>query len=62
MTQASRDELWGTDSRRIYWWHLPVRPDRTASLGRDMILNCIAWLVLVVLLLFAFDYVLAATA
>lgn len=44
--QASRDELWGTDSRRVYWWHLPVRPDKTASLGRDMIMALIIWVVL----------------
>lgn len=59
--QTSQDQLWGTGPRRLYWWHLPVSPDQSASLGRDMIVALIVWIVLLLAFLAIIDVVLAAT-
>ena len=61
MTQeAHQQQLWGSGPRRLYWWHLPVRPDKTASLGRDMIVALFVWVVAILALVTLIDVFLVA--
>lgn len=60
MQQASRVELWGEGPQRMYWWHLRVRPDKRASLGRDMVVALFVWVVAIVAVLMAIDLSLVA--
>ena len=59
--RASCEDLWGTGSRRLYWWHLPVKPGKTASLGRDLLVNLIVWMASVLVVLLVIDRFLAAS-
>ena len=61
-TRPDQEQLWGTDQDRIYWWHVPVRPERSASLGRDMLFILIGWIAGLAVLLVVADYLLAVTA
>lgn len=53
-------ELWGEGPQRMYWWHLRVRPDKRASLGRDMVVALFVWVVAIVTVLLAIDLFLVA--
>ncbi len=40
----------GTSPRVVYWWTLPVQPEKSATLGRDLLVNIIVWLALLAVL------------
>ncbi|MGI9605478.1 MAG: hypothetical protein ACR2P0_05005 [Acidimicrobiales bacterium] len=45
------DSLWGTSSEHAFWWRPPVDSDRSATVGRSMMLTIVVWFILVAVLM-----------
>ncbi len=46
-------ELEDSAGRRLYWWHMPVRPERNVEAGEKMLASVAIWLVSLVGLMIA---------